>query len=71
MEQFTICNCNLENYNFLLQDDTSSCSDDSGNDVFKSVARNTTAFCVWKIEVSFYLSLISKATFNFLVPIPS
>ena len=37
---------------FFIQDDASSCSDDSGSDVFKSIPKNTTAFRVWKIEVS-------------------
>lgn len=35
---------------FSKRDDTSSCSDDSGSDVFKSIQKNTNAFCVWQIE---------------------
>ncbi|XP_051168785.1 villin-1 isoform X2 [Leptopilina boulardi] len=35
---------------FSKRDDTSSCSDDSSSDVFKSIQKNKNAFCVWKIE---------------------
>ncbi|XP_033208443.1 villin-1 isoform X2 [Belonocnema kinseyi] len=35
---------------FAKRDDASSCSDDSGSDVFKSIPKNTIAFCTWKIE---------------------
>ncbi|XP_043287700.1 villin-1 isoform X2 [Venturia canescens] len=37
-------------FEILGKDDRSSCSDDSGSDVFRSVPRNRTAFLVWKIE---------------------
>ncbi|XP_015610528.1 villin-1 isoform X2 [Cephus cinctus] len=35
---------------FSKRDDRSCCSDDSGSEVFRSVPKNTTTFCVWRIE---------------------
>lgn len=46
----------------FVQDDRSSCSDDSGSDVFRSVPKNRTAFFVWKIEVR--RSIIEDTSFK-------
>ncbi|CAB0035340.1 unnamed protein product, partial [Trichogramma brassicae] len=35
----------------FFQDDASTCSDESAGEIFKSIPKGRTAFCIWKIEV--------------------
>ncbi|XP_014204083.1 villin-like protein quail [Copidosoma floridanum] len=35
---------------FFKRDDASTCSDESSSEIFKSIPKGSTAFCIWKIE---------------------
>ncbi|KAJ8670550.1 hypothetical protein QAD02_001809 [Eretmocerus hayati] len=51
---------------FLRRDDASSCSDESGGEIFKSIPKNSTAFCIWKIEGLRTISLGRTKVGNFI-----
>lgn len=53
-------------FHIQLQDDMSTSSDESVNDIFKSITKNRTTFCVWRIDVmQFFLINSSKLYHHF------